>query len=206
MNSSNYDYLCTILVLGGSSSGRSSLLHRFIDDVYQTQAELDSIPAENPSYKTKTVSIGKTIVKLKLWDLNPQLSKFITRSYSRGAQGLVLVYNFYEQTLDDVRTWAREIESDVNTSGLKRVLIGHHYQPHPDDNKPKTSSTQDILQLAENLGYMYSEANSKTGENVEEAFTLLVDQIVKAKLSSKLEDDIIEDETHQSCIARCVIA
>lgn len=67
------------------------------------------------AYKTTTILLDGKRVKLQLWDTSGQ-GRFCTiiRSYSRGAQGVILVYDITNKwSFDGIDRWLKEVE-EVN--------------------------------------------------------------------------------------------
>lgn len=63
-------------------------------------------------YKTTTILLEGKRVKLQLWDTSGQ-GRFCTiiRSYSRGAQGILLVYDITNKwSFDSIDRWLEEVE------------------------------------------------------------------------------------------------
>lgn len=64
------------------------------------------------AYKTTTILLDGKRVKLQLWDTSGQ-GRFCTiiRSYSRGAQGIFLVYDITNKwSFDGIDRWLKEVE------------------------------------------------------------------------------------------------
>lgn len=61
---SEYDVLLKIVVLGDSAVGKSAVIRRFADDVY----EPTYISTIGVDFKIQTMEIGDKIAKLQLWD------------------------------------------------------------------------------------------------------------------------------------------
>ncbi|MGH0172694.1 UNVERIFIED_CONTAM: hypothetical protein FKN15_063956 [Acipenser sinensis] len=67
---------------------------------------------EGIDYKTTTILLDGRRVKLQLWDTSGQ-GRFCTifRSYSRGAQGVILVYDITNRwSFDGIDRWIKEID------------------------------------------------------------------------------------------------
>lgn len=89
--SQSYDYLCKIILVGDSGSGKTSILGRFTEDVF-TESFLATIGVD---FKIKTLVLndGK-VMKLQVWDTSGQERfRSITQSYYRGAHAAVVVYD-----------------------------------------------------------------------------------------------------------------
>ena len=64
------------------------------------------------AYKTTTILIDGKRVKLQLWDTSGQ-GRFCTiiRSYSRGAQGILLVYDITNKwSFEGIDRWLKEVD------------------------------------------------------------------------------------------------
>lgn len=64
------------------------------------------------AYKTTTILLDGKRVKLQLWDTSGQ-GRFCTiiRSYSRGAQGILLVYDITNKwSFDSIERWLEEVD------------------------------------------------------------------------------------------------
>lgn len=78
-----------------------------------------------PAYKTTMILLDGKRVKLQLWDTSGQ-GRFCTiiRSYSRGAQGVLLVYDITNRwSFDGLDRWLKEV--DEQAPGVPKVLIGN---------------------------------------------------------------------------------
>lgn len=118
-----YDYLLKFLLVGDSDVGKEELLNGMNDGA-----------AESPYYgfsscgvhsKTTTILLDGKRVKLQLWDTSGQ-GRFCTifRSYSRGAQGILLVYDITNRwSFDGIDRWLREV--DEHAPGVPKILIGN---------------------------------------------------------------------------------
>ena len=108
-NQKPYDYLLKVLLVGDSDVGKQEILSGLED------ASLDSpfcSSAGGAAYKTTTILIDGKRVKLQLWDTSGQ-GRFCTiiRSYSRGAQGILLVYDITNKwSFEGIDRWLKEVD------------------------------------------------------------------------------------------------
>jgi len=96
----NFDFLFKVLLVGDSAVGKSSLVLRFVDDVFEDDmsATIGILLYRNLTslstgldFKVTFVRVGSTRVKLTIWDTGGQERfRTLTSSYYRGAQGVVL--------------------------------------------------------------------------------------------------------------------
>jgi Ras-related protein Rab-40 len=117
-----YDFLLKFLLVGDSDVGKEEFLQGLEDGA-----------SESPYYgystgivfKTTTVLLNGKRIKLQLWDTSGQ-GRFCTifRSYSRGAHGILLVYDITSKwSFGGIDRWIREI--DEHAPGVPKILIGN---------------------------------------------------------------------------------
>eukprot|EP00826_Nyctotherus_ovalis_P022141 TRINITY_DN17259_c0_g1_i10.p1 TRINITY_DN17259_c0_g1~~TRINITY_DN17259_c0_g1_i10.p1 ORF type:complete len:121 (-),score=48.59 TRINITY_DN17259_c0_g1_i10:80-442(-) len=96
--------------------------------------------------------------------------------------GVILVYDCSEdKSFHDIRGWVRQIENYARPD-IVRVLVASKCDIA--EKKVKTESGQS---LAKELDMKFFKTSSKTGENVKEAFSSLVEEIM-AKKESVVEE------------------
>ena len=82
-----YDLQIKLLMIGDSAVGKTSLLLRYANDTFSSTF----ITTIGIDFKIKTIDLAGKRVKLQIWDTAGQEQfRTITRSYFRGAQGIVL--------------------------------------------------------------------------------------------------------------------
>lgn len=119
--SKSYDYLLKVLLVGDSDVGKQEIITGMED------GSLDSpyCSSTGAAYKTTIILIEGKKVKLHIWDTSGQ-GRFCTiiRSYSRGAQGILLVYDITNRwSFEGIDRWVREVEE--HAPGIPKVLVGN---------------------------------------------------------------------------------
>uniref|UniRef100_A0A673TYX2 small monomeric GTPase n=1 Tax=Suricata suricatta TaxID=37032 RepID=A0A673TYX2_SURSU len=120
-------------------------------------------------YKTTTILLDGRRVKLELWDTSGQ-GRFCTifRSYSRGAQGILLVYDITNRwSFDGIDRWIKEI--DEHAPGVPRILVGNRLHLAFKRQVP----TEQARAYAEKNGMTFFEVSPLCNFNVIESFTEL---------------------------------
>mmetsp|Transcript_19784 Transcript_19784/g.58880 ORF Transcript_19784/g.58880 Transcript_19784/m.58880 type:complete len:204 (+) Transcript_19784:271-882(+) len=166
-----YDMQIKLLMIGDSAVGKTSLLLRYANDTFSSTF----ITTIGIDFKIKTISLGGKRVKLQIWDTAGQEQfRTITRSYFRGAQGIVLVYDITDRrTFNSVRSWMAQI-TDHADNQVNKILVGNKC-----DNEGKRKvSFDEGQQLAREYGVAFLEASAKTNVNVTEAFQAIAQQVV----------------------------
>uniref|UniRef100_K7GAD3 RAB4B, member RAS onco family n=1 Tax=Pelodiscus sinensis TaxID=13735 RepID=K7GAD3_PELSI len=157
------DFLFKFLVIGSAGTGKSCLLHQFIESKFKQ----DSNHTIGVEFGSKVVNVGGKTVKLQIWDTAGQERfRSVTRSYYRGAAGALLVYDItrgFGST--SLKPWSqnkppfRVGHLHVGLSGGRAPALGltrSGWAPAPPALAPAE--------------LMFLETSALTGENVEEAF------------------------------------
>ena len=138
--------------------------------------------------KAKNSKTGKEeTVRLEIWDTAGQERfKAITRSYLRGAEGILLVYDITDPaSFEDVKSWMAQIEKFA-TEMCDKVLVGNKCDL---ESARKVSTEQGKKMAAEcgDDGIQFFEASAKTSLNINEAFETLAHLVLKRKVLEKKE-------------------
>ena len=177
-----YDYLFKLLLIGNSSVGKSSLLFRFVENVWDDSF----VPTIGVDFKLKTLEVNGKKVKLQIWDTAGQERfKNITASYYRGGNGVLVVYDITDRdSFDNLNSWLIEIEKNANKNVYK-LLIGNKC-----DLEDKRKVTyQEGKDFATSNGMQFIETSAKTDTKVKDAFEMLTQEIIKANIT---KDKVME--------------
>merc|ERR1712022_88503 len=130
-----YDYLIKLLLIGDSGVGKSCLLCRYSEDIFNNKF----ITTIGIDFKIRTIELDGKKIKLQIWDTAGQERfRTITQAYYRGAMGILLVYDVTdEKSFQNIKQWMRNIDQHANTEVVK-VLLGNKC-----DMKNKRAVTQE---------------------------------------------------------------
>jgi Ras-related protein Rab-1A len=165
-----YDYLFKLLLIGNSAVGKSSLLLRFSDNIFNESF----LPTIGVDFKIRTLDLNSKIAKLQIWDTAGQERfKNITSSYYKGAHGVILVYDITDRSsFKDVENWLQEVQKHANENIVK-LLVGNKC----DLESQRQVTTDEGKDLAQSLGIKFVETSAKSSTNVEKAFQTLALEI-----------------------------
>merc|ERR1712198_419784 len=122
MAKKTYDLLFKLLLIGDSGVGKTCILFRFSDDMFNTTF----ISTIGIDFKLKTIHLNGKLIKLQIWDTAGQ-ERFhtITTAYYRGALGVMLVYDITRPTsFDNLAKWLRTILEHSNAD-VEKMIIGN---------------------------------------------------------------------------------
>ncbi|EJD54742.1 ras-domain-containing protein [Auricularia subglabra TFB-10046 SS5] len=184
--SSNYDYLFKVVLIGDSGVGKSNLLSRFT----RNEFNLESKSTIGVEFATRSINVDGKTVKAQIWDTAGQERyRAITSAYYRGAVGALLVYDIAKHaTYVNVTRWLKELRDHAD-SNIVIMLVGNksdlkHLRAVPTD-EAKAFSTEN--------GLSFIETSALDASNVEAAFqTILTDiyRIVSSKALEQAADSI----------------
>ena len=108
MEEEGYDFIFKVLLLGNSDVGKSSLLLRYVDSVWNDAF----VPTIGVDFKVKTLNINDKKIKMQIWDTAGQERfRTVVATYFRGAHGILLLYDVTNKdSFKNLENWLIEIE------------------------------------------------------------------------------------------------
>ncbi len=166
MADDDYDFIFKVLLLGNSDVGKSSLLLRYVDQVWNDAF----VPTIGVDFKVKTLNINDKKVKMQIWDTAGQERfRTVIATYFRGANGILLLFDVTNKdSFKNLESWLIEIEKNASDKVLK-ILIGNKCDL-VDDREIKEEEGK---AFALRNGMEYMETSAKMNTNVSEAFETL---------------------------------
>ena len=170
----SYDEKCQLLIIGDSTVGKTSLLGRYANDIFNINY-LATIGLEN---FTKDEIIDGKKVRIKIWDTAGQ-EKFqsLTKGFFRNAQGIMVVYDVTNsETYQNIKYWTQSIKTHLGSDieSIAVIIIGNKI-----DCNEREIKKQEAEAYSAQLGYKYFETSAKTGENVNSTIKYLVKEVLK---------------------------
>ena len=183
----DYDVLLKVIVIGDSGVGKSCLLHRYTEDIYEPYY----IATIGVDFKVDTFERQGKIVKLQLWDTAGQERfRTIITTYYRSAHGVMLCYDVTDrETFTHLQRWVKEVE-EYARDNIPFVLVGLKA------DLPKVVSTEEAAEFADMHNMKHIEVSSLNGSHVRSAVTLAVDEA----LSLRCEDIELETEERKRAL------
>jgi len=122
----------------------------------------------------KSFKVEDRIVRIIIWDTAGQETfRSLTRSYYRGAQGAILVFDLSNAaSFFNVEKWLNDVRE--NSENAQILLVGNK-----SDLAHRQVSQEEALSLAKKYSLNYMETSAKSGEGVNRAFQLLLIDIHK---------------------------
>ena len=176
------DYVFKIIIVGEPGVGKSCLLRRFADQSF-TENYINTIGVD---FKVRTLEIGGKIVKLNIWDsAGQERFRTIVNTYYRGAHGICVVYDITDtDSFEKLGSWLRDV-TDLAEPLAQKLIVGTKV-----DLNQKRKVPLDMVQSYSDLKNIpFVETSSKTGHNVEAAFTELTKKLLEQHVGEIIDEN-----------------
>ncbi|KAG8980227.1 Ras- protein Rab-4B [Tulasnella sp. JGI-2019a] len=177
-----YDFLLKIIIIGEAGTGKSCLLHHFIQNTFKEHSQ-HTIGVE---FSSRTISVGEKKIKLQLWDTAGQERfRSVTRSYYRGAAAALLVFDITSRaSFQNLSRWLTDARA-LGSPHLVTVLVGNKC----DREEDREVEWAEASRWAAENDVHYMETSSLSGDNVESPFALAARSVLLAIESGTLDPE-----------------
>jgi small GTP-binding protein len=172
------------VLLGDGAVGKTSLRLRFMGHGFQS-SYLSTIGADFSLKDVKTINPSteqEINTKLQIWDLAGQQHYSKIRSnYYVGTHAAFIIFDVSRRTsFDNISNWVSELKKNSNQN-IPIVIIANKIDLRADSNinfiyKEEGERIVEKLSEFENKVF-YTETSAKSGEGVDEAFNLLINEL-----------------------------
>lgn len=162
-NDINYDYLFKIALIGDSSTGKTSILLRFVDDFFSE----DTKSTIGIDFKFVSLELEPNIYgKMQIWDTcGSERFKSLTTSFIKSCKAFILVFDLTRpNTFKNIEQWIKTINE--NTSPQYMILIGNKN----DLVKERQVKKESVLDYCKEKLFNYMEISAKSNNNIEKMF------------------------------------
>ena len=158
----DFNFIYKVIVIGDSNVGKTALSLKYTDDIFNNMYR----PTIGIDFRSKTVELEDQVFKVQIWDTAGQEKyRSITRSYYRGANGIILVYDVTcRKSFNNVEMWLRSINQATCT-----ILVGNKC-----DAAEREVPINEAISLARQYDIKYYETSAMTGSGVNGAFEALI--------------------------------
>ena len=187
MDDDSYEIMVKVVLVGDSGVGKTNIMSKYLKNQFRE----DSKATVGVEFGSKQFSVEGHQIKAQIWDTAGQERyKAITSAYYKGAKGAFIVYDITRKnTFETVNKWV----SDITTAADKKItliLIGNK-----NDLEDQRQVTKEVgEEKAKELGLAFMETSACSGENLDKAFQMMINEIYK-----KYQEDVV-GETQESTV------
>ena len=166
----SYDFLFKVSLIGDAATGKTSIITRFIDDVFKEETSTTI----GVDFKIVSLDLGEnTYAKMQIWDTcGSERFKSITASFLKSCSAFILVFDLNRKnTFKSIENWIKTINENTKPKFL--ILIGNKCDLKRDINK------DEIILFCEKNKLNYIEISVKENKNVEKIFKEVAYQLYK---------------------------
>ncbi|TFF92418.1 MAG: GTP-binding protein, partial [Promethearchaeota archaeon] len=210
-------YRFKFIIIGDHEVGKTSIIRRFVEgnflEKYRATIGLNILSHDFEAYGNK--------ISLHLWDIGAQkYFKRFRKTYYNGAQAAFIVFDLTNRSsFENVANWHNELKEFIENRDLPIIIVGNKTdlaEQRVVEYEEGVSLVKDLSKISEfsettslssftDLSYLnessktrisYIETSAKTGERIQEAFSLISYHfILKCEEieESRLKANIIEE-------------
>ena len=172
MNDDNYDLILKLVIIGDSGVGKTNILSRYNNNEFS----LITQPTVGVEFGNKIIKKENKSIKLQIWDTAGQERyKAITNAFYKGSKGAFVVYDITrKESFINIDKWIGELKTN-GSDDILIVLVGNK----TDLEDKREVLTEEVEKKAKQYGIAFCETSALNGQNIEHAFDILIEQILK---------------------------
>ena len=179
-NSSKYEYLFKIILIGNSGVGKSSILHRYMKRTFDSNYKVTI----GVDFFMKSLTINEQMVKIQIWDTAGQEKyKSMVSSYYRGAHVALIVFDLTSHaSFEALPSWV-EIFFKNGPEQKNTILIGNK----KDLVEERQVSQEEVELFSQTNNMIYFETSAKDGDNIDYVFSYTAEKLLEFYKGNKEE-------------------
>jgi small GTP-binding protein len=166
------NYIFKILIIGNASVGKTSLLRRYVNGMFDES----TIMTVGVDFFTKEITFNNAHCLLQLWDLGGQERfRYLLDNFIMGARGALLLFDLTRMPIiEDILEWVNIAR--LHDMNLPIILIGTKL----DLEDLIAVEDEDALNIKNTFNMIdYIKTSAKIGYNVEDVFERMAKELVK---------------------------
>ena len=159
----SYNYLFKVALIGDSSTGKTSILLRFIDNCFIE----DTKSTIGVDFKIVSLELEpKVYAKMQIWDTcGSERFKSLTSSFIKTCSAFILVFDLTRPgSFQSIENWIKTIRENISPKFM--ILIGNK----SDLIEQRAVNKNFILEYCQKRFFNYMEISAKTNNNIERMF------------------------------------
>jgi Ras-related protein Rab-11A len=172
MEDENYEMMFKVVLVGDSSVGKTNIMSKYLKNEFHE----DSKATVGVEFGSKQFTIEGHSIKAQIWDTAGQERyKAITSAYYKGAKGAFIVYDITRKnSFDSIDKWVNDLTASADKK-LTILVIGNKCDL--EDQRQVTKEQGEAK--ASSLQVAFLETSALSGENLNKAFEMMMNEIYK---------------------------
>jgi Ras-related protein Rab-1A len=189
-------YRFKFVIIGNHEVGKTSLVRRFVEDKFSH----DYRATIGLNILSHSIEFFGNRIVYSLWDVGAQtFFRRFRQTYYLGTQAAFIVFDLINRkSFESVKEWFKELDDFIGGREIPIIIIGNK----TDLKDQRAISYEDGVKLVNelsvkpNIKISYIETSALTGENVEDAFTLIAYHYIsksKEDEEERVKEDMLEE-------------
>ena len=181
----NYEMMFKVVLVGDSFVGKTNIMSKYLKDEFHE----DSKATVGVEFGSKQFTIEGHSIKAQIWDTAGQERyKAITSAYYKGAKGAFVVYDITRKTsFESIDRWVNDLTAAADKK-ITIVVIGNKCDL--EDQRQITKEPGE--EKSAKLEVAFLETSALSGENLDKAFELMMNEIYKKCHEEMLAENDLE--------------
>ena len=168
----DYDYIFKLVLIGDTCVGKSCILVRFSDDIFDD----NYVTTIGVDFRFKTMVVKNKVVKIQIWDTAGQERyRSITTAYYRGAAAIIICCDCTnEESFNNIKNWVEEIGKYTDKDAVDKMV----FMNKCDLTEDRCIKKEDIDKFEKENGIKVLEVSAKTGEGIDKGFEYIIGKLI----------------------------
>ena len=168
----DYDYIFKLVLIGDTCVGKSCILVRFSDDIFDD----NYVTTIGVDFRFKTMVVKNKVVKIQIWDTAGQERyRSITTAYYRGAAAIIICCDCTnEESFNNIKNWIEEIGKYTDKDAVDKMV----FMNKCDLTEDRCIKKEDIDKFEKENGIKVLEVSAKTGEGIDKGFEYIIEKLI----------------------------
>ena len=176
-----------VILLGNVSSGKTSIVDRYINNIFQEKKRATI----SPNFAYKLIKKNNIIYRVHFWDIPGQdRSPQITSVFCRDAQGFIFCCDaLVKKSREDIITWKNSLENILDLSDIPLIILENKCDLLGKEENDYNKGVEELKKFSDENNFLGAfRTSALNGYNIENGINFLVDEIIN-KIEKEEEEN-----------------